>query len=793
MTGSIPVELGDLADLESLSLQANGLTGPIPAELGHLVNLEGLSLSLNTLSGRVPPELGDLANLTGLDLRYTMLSGPLPQRLTRLSALDWLPLDGSGLCVPDTPAARRWLATISDFTGAICTGPPNFLRVVTQPDLGRFDFDSVQAVADFNGDGRDDILAGGLDAGVDDDLPEDRFTKTPLRVFAGERDGSFRYAPELVDGTIAARQPVAVAADFNGDRRPDLAVFDGGAYVNSLGYGNPPQLFLSGLDGRLRPSDALADAVRREHEQRPDPRYSGPADLHLKSATSGDIDGDGDIDLWVDSIGGANVSSHFMVNNGDGTFTVDEARAPPALRYNPPEHWYHLQGHLVDLDNDGDIDLSLGQNRDIFPATVNQFSIVLLNDGTGRYPVRIELPRPAFNDGYTSVRGQTDFDFDGDGFQDLLMVHPRNNDALSNIPFTGRYIQVLVNRGGTSFADETTTWMGDQSATTQERTQDGYRLYNNAEPRMHDVDHDGCPDLIMSRSPGWVRTDSPLVYRNAGGGRFQAMSPVPFAGSDDYFGVNAVPADVNGDAAIDFVVPYPDAGPDGQDGTADDFTMLVTLLNTTPPGPIRCADPANRPPAAGTLPNRTLAPDGTLIVDMSRVFVDPDGDALTHTVSSSAPRVVAARAAGALVTLTAVGEGTATIRVTATDPGGLSAIQSFTVTVSMTVSGSFTDDPLQPGVTPVKAVHFTELRTRIDALRSSVGLTRFSWTDPVLRAGETRVRRVHLLELRAALSEAYGAAGRAAPRWTDVSPSAGSTPIRALHVAELRVAVLALE
>ena len=26
-----------------------------------------------------------------------------------------------------------------------------------------------------------------------------------------------------------------------------------------------------------------------------------------------------------------------MVNNGDGTFTVDEARAPPELRHNPPE------------------------------------------------------------------------------------------------------------------------------------------------------------------------------------------------------------------------------------------------------------------------------------------------------------------------------------------------------------------------------------------------------------------------------------------------------------------------
>ena len=244
--------------------------------------------------------------------------------------------------------------------------------------------------------------------------------------------------------------------------------------------------------------------------------------------------------------------------------------------------------------------------------------------------------------------------------------------------------------------------MGDQSATTPERTPDGNPLnYNGAAPTMRDVDLDGCLDLVMTLS-GPVRAESPLVYRNDGRGRFRAMSPVPFAGSADHFGVQAVPADVNGDGAIDFVVPYPDAGLDGRYGTVDDATMLVTLLNTTPPGPIRCTDPANRPPSpAGTLRNLTLTPDATLTVDVSRVFVDPDGDALTYTVSSSAPGVVAASVAGARVTLTAVGEGTATIGVTATDPAGLSASQSFTVTVSATATTSFTDHLLRPGVTPI--------------------------------------------------------------------------------------------
>ena len=106
---------------------------------------------------------------------------------------------------------------------------------------------------------------------------------------------------------------------------------------------------------------------------------------------------------------------------------------------------------------------------------------------------------------------------------------------------------------------------------------------------MHDVDRDGCADLVMSRIRHGVRAESPLVYRNDGNGRFQAMSPVPFAGSDHYFGRYAVPADVNGDTAIDFVVPRHDNGPDDRYGTADDFTLLVTLLNTTRRRPRRSA------------------------------------------------------------------------------------------------------------------------------------------------------------------------------------------------------------
>ena len=229
----------------------------------------------------------------------------------------------------------------------------------------------------------------------------------------------------------------------------------------------------------------------------------------------------------------------------------------------------------------------------------------------------------------------------------------------------------------------------------------------------------------------------------------------------------------------------------GVSGAAD----AAAVLNATGPAMAAFRDRpprVNRPPAAvGTLPDRSLTRRGTLDVDVSQAFVDPDGDPLTYAASSSAPDVVTARAAGAGVTLTAVGAGAAVVRVTATDSGGLSAAQSFTVTVG--VSAPFTDDPIVPGVTPIRAVHFTELRARVDGLRRGVELAPFAWTDPVLRAGVTRVRLAHLLDLRAALAAAYAAAGRAAPRWTDAAPVGGTTPIRAAHLTELRAAVLALE
>jgi glucose/arabinose dehydrogenase len=105
---------------------------------------------------------------------------------------------------------------------------------------------------------------------------------------------------------------------------------------------------------------------------------------------------------------------------------------------------------------------------------------------------------------------------------------------------------------------------------------------------------------------------------------------------------------------------------------------------------------------------------------------------------------------------------------------------------------SFTDDSIVAGTTVVKAVHITELRARIDTLRTRAGLSPFPWTDPTLTAGSTVVRAIHLTDMRTALNEVYAAAGHPLPIYTDPALAAGSV-IKGVHITELRGAVLMLE
>ena len=98
ITGEIPPEIGNLANLESLSIFNNDeLTGPIPSEIGNLSNLNLLNLRFNQLTGLIPSQIGNLSNLDYLDLGFNQFTGSIPSEIGNLVNLSALDLRGNQL------------------------------------------------------------------------------------------------------------------------------------------------------------------------------------------------------------------------------------------------------------------------------------------------------------------------------------------------------------------------------------------------------------------------------------------------------------------------------------------------------------------------------------------------------------------------------------------------------------------------------------------------------------------------------------------------------------------------
>ncbi len=96
----------------------------------------------------------------------------------------------------------------------------------------------------------------------------------------------------------------------------------------------------------------------------------------------------------------------------------------------------------------------------------------------------------------------------------------------------------------------------------------------------------------------------------------------------------------------------------------------------------------------------------------------------------------------------------------------------------------FTDDPLVAQSTKLKALHITQLRQAVNAMRTAGGLTAASFTDASLTG--VAAKAVHIQELRTALSQARTALGLGAVTFTNPTLTPGSTTIKAAHINELR-------
>jgi hypothetical protein len=112
--------------------------------------------------------------------------------------------------------------------------------------------------------------------------------------------------------------------------------------------------------------------------------------------------------------------------------------------------------------------------------------------------------------------------------------------------------------------------------------------------------------------------------------------------------------------------------------------------------------------------------------------------------------------------------------VTGGGPGAFSAVDAATTVV-------FVDAPLTVGIV-AKATHWAQLRTAVNAMRASAGLSAQSFTDPALSSA-VKIKLVHLTELRTALDQARAAIGLPALTYT------AGAGVRAAQVNEIREGV----
>lgn len=97
LSGSIPSEFGQIEKIGFIDLSENHLDGEIPKELFQLPNLLTLKLRQNSLSGSIPEFSGPAEDLRELDLSENQLSGSIPGSISILSGLQYLRLGSNGL------------------------------------------------------------------------------------------------------------------------------------------------------------------------------------------------------------------------------------------------------------------------------------------------------------------------------------------------------------------------------------------------------------------------------------------------------------------------------------------------------------------------------------------------------------------------------------------------------------------------------------------------------------------------------------------------------------------------
>ncbi len=233
-------------------------------------------------------------------------------------------------------------------------------------------------VGDLNGDGLEDIFAGGAKWQI-------------ASILLQTKDGKFEVKKQPIFRTDSTYEDVdAMLMDVDGDKDQDLIVISGGNEFSGKSEMMNPRLYLNDGKANFSATSAFKDIF-----------------MTGSSISASDIDADGDLDLFMGARSvpwryGVKPDSYLLRNDGKGNFKDITQEAAPSLR----KFGFVKNSVWVDIDNDKDEDLLIAAEWS--PITI------LLNERGVLSPLAMEGSGLENTEGWWNVVKAHDFDKDGD-------------------------------------------------------------------------------------------------------------------------------------------------------------------------------------------------------------------------------------------------------------------------------------------------------------------------------------------------------------------------------------------